>query len=53
MADNLARLLFVQVLRTYLAEAHTSQAGLLRALADAQIAPAAARDLITAALAMT
>ncbi|MER6316340.1 AraC family transcriptional regulator [Streptomyces sp. NPDC001581] len=40
VADHLARLLFVQVLRTYLAEAHTSPAGLLRALADAQIAPA-------------
>ncbi|GLX34358.1 AraC family transcriptional regulator [Streptomyces roseochromogenus] len=40
VADHLARILFVQVLRTYLAEANASPAGLLRALADAQIAPA-------------
>ncbi|MFF3838271.1 AraC family transcriptional regulator [Streptomyces sp. NPDC001930] len=40
VVDHLARLLFVQVLRTYLAEANTSPAGVLRALADAQIAPA-------------
>ncbi|MFD9572193.1 AraC family transcriptional regulator [Streptomyces sp. NPDC059982] len=39
-ADHLAQLLFVQVLRTYLTEAHTAPSGLLRALADAQIAPA-------------
>ncbi|MFI5982488.1 AraC family transcriptional regulator [Streptomyces sp. NPDC051555] len=40
VADHLAQLLFVQVLRTYLAEADTFPAGWLRALADEQIAPA-------------
>ncbi|MCX4781615.1 cupin domain-containing protein [Streptomyces sp. NBC_01264] len=53
VADLLAQLLFVQVLRTYLAEAHTSPVRLPRALAEAQISPATARDLITVALAMT
>ncbi|MFF1909726.1 AraC family transcriptional regulator [Kitasatospora sp. NPDC058218] len=40
VANHLAQLLFVQVLRTYLGEAHTFPPGWLRALADEQIAPA-------------
>ncbi|MFJ3840634.1 AraC family transcriptional regulator [Streptomyces sp. NPDC090054] len=40
VADHLAQLLFVQVLRTYLAGAETFPPGWLRALADEQIAPA-------------
>ncbi|MFJ9948652.1 cupin domain-containing protein [Kitasatospora sp. NPDC091207] len=40
VADHLARLLFVQVLRTYLREAHTFPAGWLRALADERVGPA-------------
>lgn len=40
VADHLARLLFVHVLRTFLAEADAFPAGWLRALADEQIAPA-------------
>ncbi|MFF1903021.1 AraC family transcriptional regulator [Kitasatospora sp. NPDC058218] len=40
VANHLAQLLFVQVLRTYLGEAHTFPAGWLRALADEHIAPA-------------
>lgn len=39
-ADQLAQLMFVQVLRAYLADADALPAGRLRALADERIAPA-------------
>ncbi|WP_406195222.1 AraC family transcriptional regulator [Kitasatospora sp. NBC_01560] len=38
-ANHLARLLFVQVLRAFLREAHTFPTGWLRALSDARIGP--------------
>lgn len=39
-ADNLAHLLFVEALRTYLAQAESLPVGWLRAIADERIAPA-------------
>jgi transcriptional regulator GlxA family with amidase domain len=39
-SDQLARLIFVQVLRAYLADSESFPAGWLRALADERIGPA-------------